>query len=196
MARRLHVVISSTRPGRVGPSVAQWFHGFAAAHGAFDAVLVDLAAFNLPVFDEPEHPRLQKYQHAHTRAWSESTRQADAFVFVMPEYNYGPPPSLVNALNYLVVEWGYAPVGLVTYGGLSGGLRSAQAVKPLLTALRMMPLPDGVAIHFVTQHLDANRAFTATDQHQHSAKALLDELARWTDALAPLRAERKGRQAS
>jgi len=196
MARRLHVVISSTRPGRVGPSVAQWFNGFAAAHGGFEAVLVDLASFNLPVFDEPEHPRLRKYQHAHTRAWSESTRQADAFVFVMPEYNYGPPPSLVNALNYLVVEWGYAPVGLVTYGGLSGGLRSAQAVKPLLTALRMMPLPDGVAIPFVTQHLDANRAFTATDQHQHSAKTLLDELARWTDALAPLRAERKGRQAS
>jgi NAD(P)H-dependent FMN reductase len=92
MARRLHVVISSTRPGRVGPSVAQWFHGFAAAHGGFEAVLVDLAAFNLPVFDEPEHPRLQKYQHAHTRAWSESTRQADAFVFVMPNTITGRRP--------------------------------------------------------------------------------------------------------
>jgi NAD(P)H-dependent FMN reductase len=191
MARRLHVVISSTRPGRVGPSVAQWFHGFAATQGAFEAVLVDLADFKLPVFDEPEHPRLQKYQHAHTRAWSESVRHADAFVFVMPEYNYGPPPSLVNALNYLV-------------GGM--GLRACRprdlwrhlgrpALGPIGEAAahsaRMMPLPDGVAIPFVTQHLDANRAFTATEQHQHSAKTLLDELARWTDALVSLRAERK-----
>ena len=72
---------------------------------AFDTTLVDIADFNLPIYDEPMHPRLQKYQHAHTKRWAESVNSADAFAFVTPEYNYGPSPSLVNALNYVYVEW-------------------------------------------------------------------------------------------
>lgn len=191
MAFRLHVVIGSTRPGRVGPAVARWFEGAAARHGGFEPVLVDLAAFGLPVYDEPEHPRLRRYVHDHTKAWSASVKAADAFVFVTPEYNYNPPPSLVNALDYLVLEWGYAPAGIVSYGGVSGGLRSAQSLKLLLTALRMMPLPEGVAVPMVQQHV-VDGAFVPLDLHNGSAAAMLDELARWTQALAGLRADRKG----
>jgi len=191
MAPRLHVVVASTRPGRIGPAIAAWVHEQAAAHGAFEPVLVDLQDFDLPVFDEPEHPRLQRYVHEHTRAWSASVRAADAFAFVTPEYNYNPPPSLVNALDYLVLEWGYAPAGIVSYGGVSGGLRSAQALKLLLTALRMMPLPEGVPVPMASQSIVEGR-FQANDAHRHATKAMLDELARWTQALAGLRAERKG----
>ena len=81
--------------------VASWFQEIAAGHGQFDASLVDLKDFDLPVFDEPEHPRLQRYVHEHTRRWAASVSAADAFVFVTPEYNFGPPPALLNALNYL-----------------------------------------------------------------------------------------------
>ena len=56
MASKLHVIVASTRPSRLGPSVARWFEGFARAHGWLDPVLVDLADFDLPVYDEPEHP--------------------------------------------------------------------------------------------------------------------------------------------
>src|SRR3546814_1511700 len=73
----LHTIICSTRPGRVGPSVARWFHDFAVGHGTFEAVLVDLADFGLPVYDEPNHPVMQKYQHAHTRAWAARVAAAD-----------------------------------------------------------------------------------------------------------------------
>jgi hypothetical protein len=31
------IIIASTRPGRVRPPVAQWFHARAVAHGGFDA---------------------------------------------------------------------------------------------------------------------------------------------------------------
>ena len=83
------------------------------------------------------HPRLQEYQHAHTKRWAESVNSADAFAFVTPEYNYGPSPALVNALNYVYVEWNYKPGGFVSYGGVSGGLRAVQAVKlrPRLSSL-------------------------------------------------------------
>ena len=67
MAPRLNIIIGSTRPGRVGPSMASWFDGFAREHGAFEPVLVDLADFDLPVYDEPNHPRLRQYVHEHTK---------------------------------------------------------------------------------------------------------------------------------
>src|SRR3954469_13372335 len=98
---KLHVIICSTRPGRVGKAVGDWFGQAATAHAGFDVELVDLADMNLPLYDEPRHPRLQQYEHEHTKRWAASVAAADAFVFVTPEYNFGPPPSLVNALNYV-----------------------------------------------------------------------------------------------
>lgn len=191
MALKLQTIICSTRPGRVGPSVATWFHGFATAHGKFDVELVDLASFALPVYDEPEHPIKQNYQHEHTKKWAASVKSADAFVFVTPEYNYGPPPSLVNALNYISLEWNYAPAGFVGYGGMSGGLRAVQSVKPLVSTLKMVPLTEGVGIPMVATLLDQDRKFTSNTLIDTSATTMLNELHRWATALAPLRAERK-----
>jgi NAD(P)H-dependent FMN reductase len=191
MKPKLHIVIASTRPGRIGPSVAKWFNEFTAQHGKFEPVLIDLADFDLPILDEPEHPTKQDYKHLHTKAWAESVKAADAFVFVTPEYNYGPPPALVNALNYLSLEWNYAPAGFVSYGGISGGLRAVQAEKQLLTTLKMMPIPEGVPMPMVFQHLDENGNLVPAEIYKTSATTMLDELARWTEALKPLRALRK-----
>src|SRR5690606_27180184 len=137
---KLNIIACSTRPTRNGLPIAQWFHSFAQSHGGFDCEPVALAALNLPVFDEPEHPRLQNYKHAHPKRWSASVAGADAFVFVTPEYNYGPPPSFVNAVNYLSREWHYKPAGFVSYGGISGGIRAVQAEKLLLTTMKVVPM--------------------------------------------------------
>lgn len=188
MTLRLHTIITSTRPGRAGVSIAKWFHHAALQHGKFDTVLVDLADFNLPIYDEPHHPRMQKYQHAHTKAWGDSVKAADAFVFITPEYNYGPPPSLLNALNYLFIEWNYKPSGLVSYGGgASGGMRAAQMVKQTLTALKMMPIPEVVAVPNVATLLDQDKKFTPNDLIAASVQPMLDELFRWAQALKPMR---------
>ena len=189
MAQKLHVIIGSTRPGRVGPSIAKWFHEAAKAHGAFDAVLVDIADFKLPVFDEPEHPAKKHYTKDHTEAWAASVDAADAYVFVTPEYNYFAPPALVNALDFLVQEWKYKPAGIVSYGGVSAGLRAAQAVKGLMTALRIMPIPEGVAIPNFFELIDkTSGAFKSNPLMDASVKTMLDELAKWSAALKPMRA--------
>jgi len=188
LALRLHTVICSTRPGRIGPAVARWFHGAARAHGGFDAHLVDLADFDLPLLDEPEHPRLQNYRNAHTKAWSASVAAADAFVLVTPEYNYSAPPALVNALHYLSREWNYKPAAFVSYGGISGGIRAVQAEKLILTTLKMVPLLEAVTIPWVTQLLDAEKkVFTPNEVIAGSVAPMLEELARWAAALKPLR---------
>lgn len=187
MKPTLHVVIASTRPGRVGPSVARWFYDYAAENSQFDVKLIDLVDFNLPVYDEPRHPAMQQYEHAHTKAWSASVSAADAFVFVTPEYNYSPPPALVNALNYVYAEWNYKACGFVSYGGVSGGLRSAQAAKLLVTTLKMMPMVEGVMVPMVGQSLDEQGAFVSNPLIDDSAQKMLAELFKWTQALASLR---------
>ena len=180
------MIIASTRPGRVGKPVGAWFHGLAREQGRFDVRLADLADFDLPIFNEPHHPRLQKYQYEHTKRWAESVDAADAYVFVVPEYNYGPTPALLNALNYLYNEWCYKPAGFVSYGGISGGIRSVQMTKLTLTTLKVMPMVEQVAIPMVSQLIEGD-TFQPTEQHERGATMMLDELQRWAEALAPMR---------
>ncbi len=183
---RLAVIIVSTRPNRVGLTVGNWFFEAAKAHGQFAVELVDLKEMNLPLFDEPKHPRFGEYEHAHTKAWSARVSACDAFVFVTPEYNYSTPPSLVNAIDYLHREWFYKAAGFVSYGGVSGGTRSTQMTKQILTAVKVMPMSEAVAIPFVANHLE-NGELRPTDSMGHSAKVLLDELHKWTAALKTIR---------
>jgi NAD(P)H-dependent FMN reductase len=188
VALKLHTIICSTRPGRVGPAVARWFHEFVLRHGKFESVVIDLADFGLPLYDEPHHPRLQRYTKEHTKRWSASVAAADAYAFVTPEYNYCPPPPFGNALQYLYFEWNYKPCGFVSYGGISGGMRAVQLEKQLATALKMMPMVEGVVAPMVSQHLDADKNFVSNDLIDASAKGMLDELFKWAQALKPLRA--------
>ena len=185
---KLHTVISSVRPTRIGPAIGRWFNDYAVKHGKFDAELIDLVDFKLPVHDEPEHPRAGNYMHEHTKAWSKSVAAADAFVFVVPEYNFGPPPSLLNAFTFLVREWGYKPCAFVSYGGLSGGTRSVQVTKLMVTGLRMMPMVEGVAIPMVFGMLSQDKqTFTPNDLITTSAQQTLDELFKWATALKTMR---------
>lgn len=187
MTPKLHIIICSTRPGRVGPAVARWFDGFARDHGRFDVGLVDLAAFDLPLYDEPVHPVRQEYQNPHTKAWSASVAAADAYVFVTPEYNYSPPPTLVNALDYVYREWNYKPCGFVSYGGVSGGLRAVQAAKLQVTTLKMMPMAEGVAVPMVATLIDGSGRFVSNALIDKSAATLLDETHRWAVGLRAMR---------
>lgn len=188
MTLKLHVITCSTRPGRIGPYVAQWFCEAAIQHGKFAVVPVDLAYFNLPVYNEPEHPVRQQYQHAHTKDWAASVDAADAYVFVTPEYNFGPPPSLLNALNYVYKEWNYKPAGIVSYGGISGGLRSAQILKQTLTTLKIMPTVEAVTVQNVFTLIDENnKHFNPIDSHTRAATTMLDELYKWAQALKTMR---------
>lgn len=186
---KLGVIVVSTRNGRVGDKVANWFYDYAKEHAGFEDVeLLDLKQINLPLLDEPNNPVLMDYQYEHTKRWSALVKACDAFVFVTPEYDYFTPAALVNAVDYLAQEWSYKPAAFVGYGGISGGLRSIQSAKPLLTTLKIMPIPESVTFHFVQNYLKDN-LLEPERKHQDMARLLLNELAKWTKALAPLRAD-------
>jgi NAD(P)H-dependent FMN reductase len=183
----LQIIIASTRPGRVGLPVGTWFEQCAIAHGAFTVQVADLAEIDLPFLDEPNHPSQQKYTKQHTKDWSARIAASDAFVFVMPEYNHSFTAPLKNAIDYLVKEWAFKPVGLVSYGGISGGLRAVQALKPVLSGLRMVPLTEAVVIQFVASLIEDDGHFEPTTSMANSVKPMLDELARQVPVLKQLR---------
>jgi len=184
---KLQIIIASTRPGRVGLPVGKWFEQCAIDHGAFEVEVADLAEIDLPFLDEPNHPSQQRYTKQHTFDWSARIAASDAFVFVMPEYNHSYTAPLKNAIDYLVKEWGFKPIGLVSYGGISGGLRAVQALKPVLSGLRMVPLTEAVVIQFVASLIEDDGHFEPTTSIANSVKPMLDELARVCPVLKQLR---------
>ncbi|WP_067129132.1 NADPH-dependent FMN reductase [Microtetraspora malaysiensis] len=183
----LQIIVASTRPGRVGLPVAEWFRDRAVAYGAFEVEIVDLAEVDLPFMNEPHHPRLRQYVHQHTKEWSTTVERADAYVFVTPEYNHSFNAVLKNALDYLHGEWQYKPAGFVSYGGVSAGTRAVQMLKQVVSGLKMLPVVEAVTIPFVREFVDEDGRVRPNDVMNQAADAMLAEIARAAPALGHLR---------
>lgn len=184
---KLMVIIASTRPGRVGLTVGNWFIDLAEKDKRLEVVTADLAKINLPFIDEPNHPKMLEYTKEHTKKWSKQVSAADAFVIVTPEYNFSAPATIINALDYLYNEWNYKAVGFVSYGALPAGTRAVAQIKQLATTLKMVPMYEAVSIPFVQGFIDSNQVFTPNELIIDSAKVMIDELLRWYGALKTLR---------
>ncbi|KOG32497.1 NADPH-dependent FMN reductase [Streptomyces resistomycificus] len=182
----LTTVVASTRPGRVGRSVADWFALRAADDDRFESHTVDLYELALPFFDEPHPPAQRTYTKSHTREWSRIVEESDAFVFVTPEYNGGFPAPLKNAWDYLVVEWQHKPAAFVSYGGVSAGTRAVQMGKQVVANLRMLPIGPTVSIPFVSRLVE-DGDFRPGKIHEAAAEQVLDELARTATVMRRLR---------
>jgi len=184
---QLKIITSTTREGRKGIFVANWITEYVQNDKDFEVQLLDLAEINLPFMDEPNHPSLGEYVHQHTKEWSKTIASADAFIIVLGEYNFGYPAPIKNALDYLHKEWKYKPVALVSYGGISGGLRSTQMLKQVLTSLGMMPIVEQVALPFFAEKINEEGKFISDDRIHRAADKMLEELKKWSRALKSLR---------
>jgi NAD(P)H-dependent FMN reductase len=187
MPYKLMIITVSTREGRKGGLFGKWIEAIAARDADWDIHAVDLAELDLPLLDEPEHPRLKNYHHDYTKAWSAMVDAADAFIAVTPEYNYSAPPSLINALDHLLLEWAYKPMAFVSYGGLSGGTRSVQMLKQVVTSLKVMPMLEAVNVPFFSTLIDKDSKLNPNESMERSAAAMLTELKKWTGPLKTMR---------
>lgn len=183
----LKIIVTSTRPGRKGIYIADWLKEAAAKHPEFNTEVLDLAEINLPFLDEPNHPMMQKYEHQHTKDWSKKIDEADAFIIVTPEYNYGFTGVFKNAFDYLHHEWKYKPVGIASYGFVSGGTRAAQMMKEVLTTLSMTPLIEAVSIPFFPQFFNEEGVFTPNEELTKAADLMFTSLNKWSGTLKQMR---------
>jgi NAD(P)H-dependent FMN reductase len=152
---RIWVIVASIRPRRVGQAIAEWVAE--VGRGAVPGVLevVDLKDWHLPMDDEPGIPALGEYVFEHTRAWSRKIAAADGFVFVTPQYNWGYPAPLKNALDHLYREWSDKPAMIVSYGG-HGGAKCADQLRQVLEGLKMNVTPTMPGFTLARERIEAN----------------------------------------
>jgi NAD(P)H-dependent FMN reductase len=105
--------------------------------------------------DEPEVPASGVYVFEHTRAWSRKVAAAGAFVFVTPQYNWGYPAPLKNALDHLFKEWGGKPAMIVTYGGHGGG-KCGDQLQQVCQALQMRLVVTSPGLTISRDRIEAN----------------------------------------
>jgi NAD(P)H-dependent FMN reductase len=153
--KRVAVVIGSTRPKRICAGIAEWIKNAAQQTSPLHYELIDLAEVNLPFLDEPLKAALRRYEHEHTRIWSERVSSYDAFVFVFPQYNWGYPAPLKNALDFLYYEWHNCPATSVTYG-TRGGNKGAAQLHGVLEGLHMRLLESRIEIVITDDKVDEN----------------------------------------
>ncbi|MGI5269325.1 NADPH-dependent FMN reductase [Nonomuraea sp. CA-218870] len=182
---RIGIVIGSTRPGRVGESVARWVHDLAVKRGDAEYELVDLADYALPHLDEPLPAATGQYAREHTAAWSERISSFDGFVFVTPEYNSSTSGALKNAIDFLFAEWADKAAAFVSYG-VDGGARAAEHLRQVLGRLKVADVPAQVTLSIYADFEDFSVPRPAP-QHEERLTAMLDQLLSWATALRPLR---------
>jgi NAD(P)H-dependent FMN reductase len=183
---RLAVIAGSTRPGRQVLQVAEWVVEAASRHDDFEVELIDLADHPLPLLDE-EMPAIRgAYANPHTLAWAEAVGSRDAFVFVTPEYNHGPPAALKNALDYLFAEWGDKAAGFVSYGIDAGGARAVEQLRLNVAELSIATVRTGVHLSLLEDFEDGK--LTPREFSFSRLETMLGQVAAWASALRELRA--------
>lgn len=180
------IIVGSVRPGRIGLPIAQWVEEAAVAHGGFDVDFVDLAELALPFMDEPNHPAKRQYTKQHTIDWSARVDAADAFIFVTPEYNHSYSPVLKNAIDFLSQEWWRKPVGIVSYGGVSGGTRAVTALEPVFAITGLVRAGAEVELPFAGASV-ADGVFTPDEKAIAILGKQLAELATLAEVLPAAR---------
>jgi NAD(P)H-dependent FMN reductase len=183
----ISVIVGSTREGRFSEQPAQWILQHLKQRAGIDARLLDLRDFPMPFFDQPTPPGMPgrlPYQNEIVQRWTAAIAQSDGFVFVTPEYNFGPAAVLKNAIDWVYPEWNRKAAAFVSYGSAMGA-RSVQQLRETAIALQLAPIALSVHIpaatlwaHFQGGDVDAGLAAL-----EGPAGAMIDDLLWWTAAL-------------
>ncbi|MFV0129270.1 NADPH-dependent FMN reductase [Streptomyces sp. HMX112] len=183
---RLAVIISSVREGRMGPLLGAWFAALAREREDFTVDLIDLADHELPPAVAPHSPPPEAAEAL--AGISPRLAGADAYVVVVPEYNRSYPAVLKLLIDWHYTQWRAKPVGFVSYGGVSGGLRAVEHLRPVFAELHAVTVRDVVSFHTVWERFGEDGLPKDQQGPAGAAKVLLDQLAWWAAVLREGRA--------
>lgn len=183
------VIVGTTRAGRRGPEVAQWVLRSAPDDPRLALRVVDLAAFALPLLDDPTPPavRAGAYPLPSIRRWAATIARADAFVIVTGEYNRSLPASLKNALDLLHREWHDKALGFVGYGADAGGARAIEHLRGIAGELRLADVRPVVLLSLREDVEDG--VLRPRPSKAGDLAVMLHELWRWGTAMRSVRVD-------
>ncbi|MFJ5075745.1 NADPH-dependent FMN reductase [Streptomyces sp. NPDC088553] len=176
----LALVVASDREGRFAPVVTDWFRSRLAEREDFTVTVVDLAEIDLPTSLSYDPSPAVRTELAKVTPVLEA---ADAFVVVTPEYNHSFPAALKNLIDRHYTEWQVKPVGFVSYGGMSGGLRAVEQLRQVYAEMHAVTVRDTVSFHHAHGLFDEDGRHKDPAAAEGAAKALLDQLGWWGRAL-------------
>jgi NAD(P)H-dependent FMN reductase len=179
------IILGSTRPSRVGKTVADWVETVAKKREDCEFSLIDLQEIGLPLLDEGLPPILGQYTQQHTKDWSRTVAGFDAFVFVTPEYNHSMPASLKNAIDFLHAEWNNKAAGFVSYG-VAGGIRAVEHLRLVLAELQVATVRSQVTLDSYAD-FENFYDFRPQERHEEALNTVFDQVIAWGGALKTLR---------
>src|ERR1700756_3458997 len=188
----ISVIVGSTREGRFSEKPAKRILQLLQKRSGIDARLLDLRDFPMPFFDQPATPAMPgrpPYENEVVKKWTAEIARSDGFIFVTPEYNFGPPAVLKNALDWVYAEWNRKAAAFVSYGSVAGA-RSVQQLRQTATELQLAPVRSSVHIPAATlwTHFQGGDVDAGLAELEAPAKTMIDDLLWWTAALKTGRA--------
>ncbi|MBV9349492.1 MAG: NAD(P)H-dependent oxidoreductase, partial [Patescibacteria group bacterium] len=144
----IKIILGSTRPNRFSEKVASWIKEALPKNDNVTLKFLDLRDYPMPFYDQPLTPSQVKdgnYGNETVKKWAQEIREADGFIFIVPEYNHGPTGVLKNALDSVFAEWNKKPAAYVGYGGV-GGARAIEQLKEIAVELEMASVRSAVHI--------------------------------------------------
>ena len=182
---KIAIITGSTRPGRINRGVADWVLELAQQRGDAEYELVDIADYDLPLYDEPLPAGYQQYTKDHTKAWSAKIAEFDGYVFVTGEYNHSVTPALANAISFLNAEWNNKAAGIVGYGSAMG-VRAIEHLRGILSELQVAHVQKTGMFSLFTDFENFS-TFKPTELQAESVPPMLDQLIVWTKAMESVR---------
>ena len=182
---KIAIITGSTRPGRINTGVAEWVTELASQRTDAEFELVDIAAFELPLLDEPMPAAYQQYANEHTKAWAAKIAEFDGFVFVTGEYNHSVTPALANAISFLNAEWNNKAAGIVGYGSAMG-VRAVEHLRGILSELQIAHVQKTGMFSLFTDFENFS-TFAPTETQAATVEPMLDQVVVWAKALEHMR---------
>lgn len=191
---KIYIILGSTRQNRRSEMVGKWVFTQAKQRKDMEVELIDLRDYPLPYYDEPSTPTVLKgtYSSEIAKKWVEKVGEADGYLFVTPEYNHGYPAVLKNALDYPYSEWNQKPAAFVSYGGMSGGIRSVEQLRQVVAELQMVSIQATLAFQYVRLAFDESGNPKDEDASE-DIQEVFDQLIWWGEALKKTRKQHSSR---
>ena len=182
---KIQIITGSTRPNRLNRQVADWVYSIASQRDDIDVELVDIADFNLPLFDEPMSPAMAAPTKDHTKKWASKVREADGYIFITPEYNHSVSGALKNAIDFVYGEWNNKAAGFVGYGS-AGGARAIEHLRGIMGEIQVADVRSTVMLNLMNDFENFSK-LKNVDAHVPSLETLMDQLTAWSEALKTVR---------
>ena len=184
---KLEIVLGSVREGRFGELPFNWIVNQARQSGEFEVGAIDLAQYTIPN---------DFSRNADVEELAARLEATDAVIVLSPEYNHSysaPIKAFIDSMPKSV--WQAKPVGFVTYGGFSAGLRAVEALRLVFAELHAVTVREVVSFYLMNENFDTNGEPIHAEAVNGAARMLLDQLAWWALALKDAKAMRPYGQA-